>query len=194
MKTENRFKQIHDLGYHEIVPIMPCDVEISPTSEAKPKSRGKIPGKLTPNGWVGYWKWQELRATPEHLKLWHGWGAGVGIICGDIIAFDIDVRNESLAQKLIDHIHASLGPASVRIGSAPKALLPYRCTEPLKKRRISFESSDDAVEMLGKGQQFVASGIHPKTGKPYLWDGASEIPPAYSSLTKITPEEVNKLW
>lgn len=30
-----------------------------------------------------------------------------------------------------------------------------------------------AVEILGKGQQFVAEGVHPKTGKPYTWENGS---------------------
>lgn len=52
------------------------------------------------------------------------------------------------------------------------------------------------LELLGQGQQFVAYGIHPDTGKPYQWTDTLGLPqgieamPAAADLPSITQEQV----
>ena len=82
-----------------------------------------------------------------------------------------------------------------RVGRAPKVLLVYRPApgSDLRKRTIHlppFEDEDGSlvpqrVELLGRGQQFVAFGTHPDTGDRYAWGEDGEGP----SLLDVSPEE-----
>ncbi|MGB0823195.1 MAG: AAA family ATPase, partial [Alphaproteobacteria bacterium] len=54
-----------------------------------------------------------------------------------------------------------------------------------------IDGTDSAVEVLGEGQQFVASGIHPDTLKPYRWPDDSLIDLTPSDLTAVTPEQLH---
>ena len=44
--------------------------------------------------------------------------------------------------------------------------------------------------ILGEGQQFVASGIHPDTGKKYVWPGDNLTDIAPEKLTEVTPDDI----
>ena len=49
------------------------------------------------------------------------------------------------------------------------------------------------VEMLGQGQQAVVAGIHPRTGRPYVWpaDGLEQTEPA--KLPLVTPADLAEI-
>jgi hypothetical protein len=138
--------------------------------------------------------WQK---RPEAAKDFsrHG-GANVGVLTGgahNIIAVDIDVRDESAAKRLRDLAIERLGNAPERIGCAPKTLLTYRCTEQVKKVKggiFEINGVDANVEVLADGQQFVAAGIHPDTQQPYTWpdDDLSDYRP--NLLSPVTPEQI----
>lgn len=49
--------------------------------------------------------------------------------------------------------------------------MPFRTDKPFGKIIARFEGTDDKIEFLGDGQQFVAHGIHPDTKAPYQWFG-----------------------
>lgn len=113
-------------------------------------------------------------------------GAGIGIVCGTVIGIDIDSTDETIVQAVIDKIGQEKGAFPVRIGNAPKALVVAK-TAATDIRKMSTavyttEGKDDKhqLELLACGQQFVAYGIHPKTGKPYEWTdlmgGLTEYP------------------
>jgi hypothetical protein len=55
----------------------------------------------------------------------------------------------------------------VRYGRRPRAMLVYRMATPFRSRRVG------PLDAMGSGRQFVAFGIHPITGQPYEWEGAS---------------------
>src|SRR6516165_4155493 len=103
-------------------------------------------------------------------------------------AVDIDVRDAEVADRIELVLRAAFPDARllVRIGMPPKRLIPFRCTTPFKKIAVSFKSPDGTVhkvEVLGDGQQFVADGMHPDTGKPYTWrDGADLLSVAHGHL------------
>lgn len=110
--------------------------------------------------------------------------AGVGLLCGELRAVDIDVRNEEVSTRICELAAEMLWPATKaprRIGQWPKALFmvrsesgPKMATAPYKLDADTFDNDPHKVEILGKGQQFVAYGIHPKTGREYEWNGAGE--------------------
>lgn len=141
--------------------------------------------------------WQDIRATHEDVDKWLGNGhrdGGVGVLCIETIAVDIDCLDANLNRKLISWIDQNVGETCVRVGQAPKCILPFRCDEPFSKIRSSeFEDemgSKHAVEILGKGQQFVAYGVHPATQKPYRWTrGKALADTAQADLPTITREQ-----
>jgi hypothetical protein len=107
-----------------------------------------------------------------------------------------------------------------RVGSKG-AMVVYRNAEPLSKIKIIgdhpmfkkprkrepadyFGTSQRrprphqiAVEILGQGQQFVAYGIHPDTGRPYAWTyGAAGFEPLqtpHDELPEVTPDKLREL-
>ena len=82
----------------------------------------------------------------------------------------------------------------VRIGRAPKTLLGFRCEEdPFRKLStgtfVMPDGSEAKVEILADGQQFVADGIHPDTGQPYLWPAGSPETVPLADVPPITLEQ-----
>lgn len=111
----------------------------------------------------------DLTRYPDH---------GVGVLCGQganpLAAIDVDTTHEALASRFVAWCQEHLGLTCERVGAAPKILLVYRAASAGWGKAISawFEGPDGArhrLEVLGKGQQFVAYHIHPGTGKPYEW-------------------------
>ncbi len=89
------FRMYADVGFH-IIPIIPSDATINPTSTVSDANRGKVPGAYQgDNIWGGYNGWQNVVASSREIELWDTWdGAGIGIICGDIIGLDIEMTLE----------------------------------------------------------------------------------------------------
>ena len=46
------------------------------------------------------------------------------------------------------------------------------------------------IEVLGRGNQAMAFGIHPKTGQPYTWERESPAETPVESLPLVPPEQV----
>lgn len=130
-------------------------------------------GKKAP----GFDGWEKSKPTREQLKEWmdsgHGKG-GVGIMAKNTPAIDIDVRDKDIAAKLVAFLQARFGnKLCLRVGDAPKVLIPFRTDAPFRKMRSTVRKDEfgqkQQVEILGEGQQFVAYHKHPGTGKPYQW-------------------------
>lgn len=123
--------------------------------------------------------------------------ASIGVLTGgahNLVAVDIDVLDPFAEGQIETLIGDELGEAPRRIGNAPKSLFLFRCTEPFLKTKTGvydIDGADSAVEVLGEGQQFVASGIHPDTLKPYRWPDDSLIDLTPSDLTAVTPEQLH---
>ena len=105
-------------------------------------------------------------------------GHGVGVLCGQgahpIAALDVDTTDAGLARRFVGWCQEHLGPTCERVGLAPKVLLVYRAASEGwgKATGAWFEDRSGArhrLEVLGKGQQFVAYHVHPDTGAPYEW-------------------------
>jgi hypothetical protein len=132
--------------------------------------------------------WQRLK--PDHQQvdglIRHAPQAtNTGLLTGALVAIDVDVPDVDTAARLGAMARALPGGerALCRIGRAPKALYLFRTDAPRGKCATGKYRVGGAVcqiEVLGKGQQFVAFGIHPDTGAPYDWHGASplEVPEA----------------
>ncbi|MGX5775459.1 AAA family ATPase [Methylorubrum zatmanii] len=202
--ARNPFRLFWGLGYRRLVPIVPPDAELSPTSSLarRPGSRGKAVGLKGSNGWYGF-NWHVTTTTEDDLKRWHAMGAGVGIRTGEgLVALDIDSLSDVWARRVTALAHEMLGPAPRRLGRAPKALLPYRVRpediDAVGYRVVLFDDGTvfkpakrPRVELLSTGRQFVCEGIHPDTGQPYGWP---EGVPAYDELTEVSADQVNAFF
>jgi hypothetical protein len=86
------------------------------------------------------------------------------------------------------------GTMLVRIGRAPKRLIPFCTDVPFAKRTLCYVAPNGVpqkVEFLGRGQQAVLYGTH-KSGKPYHWHADRDplkVPP--KEWVKITEAEVD---
>lgn len=172
-------KALYELGYRDLVSIIPPGARLVAGSKLKGESIGKAPGREYPGGWGGY-DWRS--AGPVDLRAIESWGqAGVGVRTDRYPAVDIDCTDPVLVGVVRKLALEFLGAAPERVGRAPKTLLLYRTDEPFGRLRLWI--GEHLVEILGDGQQFVAAGIHPVTGKPYEWPAGLR---AAEDLTPIT--------
>src|SRR5450631_75782 len=97
---------IVNMGYH-ILPI---------------KHGSKAP---MPTDWTNYqFKAADLNMRhPDGQRYADG---GIGILAGEVVGVDIDVRDAEVANEIVAEVEAMLGPAPKRVGAAPKVLLMYR--------------------------------------------------------------------
>ncbi|MGE4062726.1 MAG: PriCT-2 domain-containing protein [Rhodospirillaceae bacterium] len=193
------FSQYAAAGFTpDLVPIAPPNAAVWNPASNFASSLGKVPGKFAGGKWVGFGNYTALTATPEMLEQWRVWpGVGLGIQCRRVVAIDVDVTDAAWADAIRAGIQKKLGRTVERVGRAPKYLRLYRLPagRTLKKMRVAFtlpgSDTEHAVEVLGTGQQFVAEGLHPKTGRPYAWRGnASPASIGLDHLPEVTPEQV----
>jgi len=131
---------------------------------------------------LGVRGWTEIVADLNQLGIWASAGfEGVGILCKDNPAVDIDVLDREVSSRMESIVKGMFPDALSRVGKFPKTLLPFRTETPFKKvRSATYEDmfgDRHAVEILGDGQQYVAYAEHPDTLRPYEWTtvGISEF-------------------
>jgi hypothetical protein len=119
---------------------------------------------------------------------------GTGILTGDVLGVDIDVPDVAVVKELLTWLLQTYGMAPVRFGNKPKTLALYRAAQPgqRKTQTAVYKNGElkGKVEILAKGQQFVAYGIHPDTKQPYTWAGGDPLTVPAAALPALTPEQV----
>ena len=157
-------------GFGELVCVTPPGCELSPLSSIRPEDCGKAPGLRKANGqWTGY-QWRSGKPLRSQMEFWVSWNSNIGLRSSRFPGIDIDVLDEVLAGEIENLALRILGDAPRRVGLPPKRLLIYTTESPFPKRTLKFENDakqEFLVEVLAEGQQYVVSGIHPTTGKPY---------------------------
>jgi hypothetical protein len=173
----NSFQFFWERGYTALLPVIPPEADV--------RNAGKRPGVLVAGRWQGRAA-DSFHCTPDLVDIWHEMGASVGISChaSGVLGLDIDVLQKESAERIRDIAFEMLGQTAVRVGRAPKMLLPYRCAVDTRYSRLIFDQGFGIVEqgspretrkpglvevIAGEGKMFVAAGIHPVTGKPYQW-------------------------
>ena len=128
--------------------------------------------------------WQNTRLTVADVAKYANYG--VGVLTGQgqfpICALDVDATHPELAEAFSQWCRDHLGYSAERVGRAPKILLVYRAESANWTKMTSawFADAEHAakpckdiakqrLEILGRGQQFVAYHEHPQTAKPYEW-------------------------
>lgn len=136
----DRAGELFDLGY-EPLPIIPGLKRPAPT------------------------RWSQVAIVAEQVRCWaerypdHG----IGLRTGRLVGLDIDILDPDVAHAIDELAGRRLGSTLIRVGLWPKRLLLYRTDEQFCK------CTAGKVEWLGQGQQFVAFGRHPDTGRTYYW-------------------------
>lgn len=148
----------------------------------------KKPGRLRRGEWREYPGWSrhcDRPTTLQEIEVWATWPeAGIGFAGGAVVGVDIDVDDPEVALAVDRLARERLGDTPLlRIGRPPKRLLLYRAETPFKGIRAS------PIEVLCRGQQFLAFAIHPDTGRPYEWPEESPLDVPLASLPAITEEQ-----
>jgi hypothetical protein len=156
---------------------------------------GKRPA---PPGWQ-----QKLQTNPVEIALWEKLypdANNTGILTKLTPTFDIDIRNPEAAtavEELVRERFEERGYILVRTGNAPKRAIPFRTDAPFKKIACDLVSPSGAksekLELLGDGQQIVAFGVHPDTGKPYFWHGGEPGKVKWEDLPFLSADEALSL-
>jgi hypothetical protein len=172
------FTSFWNAGYRQLVPIIPPDAILFEGTRIRPEARGKAVGVRRQDGtWLGF-DWTKHQASYDDILAWSEMGAGVGIKTGPqpdgtwLIGVDADTMDGRCAAIISGEVRRRWGVVPTRIGRAPKCLYVLRVDGPLPYSRVEFSSAaaaDERIELLSKGRQFVAWGIHPLTQQPYEW-------------------------
>lgn len=141
--------------------------------------------------------WPKFNADAAQVRQWYSNGSshdGIGVLAAQTPAIDVDILDKEVAQEMSDIIDELFPDHSLlmRVGKAPKFLIPFRSDEPFRKLSSSVYTdgaNDHKVEILGEGQQWVAYHVHPETGKLYEWgDGAGD-----SGIVVLSRDDLPKL-
>jgi len=160
--------RLFKLGY-DVIPVLPIT-----STKSNP---GKRPALAD---------WQSLEITKELVEAWKKRfpDYNLGIRTEKTPAVDIDCLDEDGTAYMMDKVESLIGMGPVRVGKAPKSLILCQAEETFTKVKsrvwVDDDGNENAVEILGAGQQFVAYGKHPKTLKDYEWiHGVDEAPESY---------------
>jgi hypothetical protein len=201
-------RQVAAAGWAAI-PLLPPGAKPAPgmrgaSAENFARNAGKAPGYWAGDGWMPLARWAKRGVpTAAELDAWSAAPAGnIGLRLGEqgdgsfVVAVDCDVRDGTLSGVLGAAAAASLGPAPVRTGQAPKWARLFRVSAPMTKAHTAgFKLPDDApgakahrLELLAAGQQLAVYGRHP-SGTDYTWAagrGPHQLRPA--DLPLVTPD------
>lgn len=145
--------------------------------------------------------WSKLRPNPDHvdgLLRTHRDHLSTGLLTGDLVAIDIDVMDEACSRELQSLVadQPNAAHALCRVGQAPKILFLFRSEAPREKavtRKFTIGGKPSQVEVMGRGQQIVAFGIHPETGRDYEWIGDSPLDVPFADLPLLSGAAIDAL-
>ena len=115
--------------------------------------------------------------------------------CGEVVAIDCDILDKAVADKVRAEARRCFGKAfPTRVGNPPKFLMMCRTANTFSKlwtnKYVQPNGDKSRVEVLANGQQFIAFGIHTKTGKPYEWFGGDPLTVAVADLPEVSRDQV----
>ncbi len=112
-----------------------------------------------------------------------------GILCDGLRPIDLDVEDGPAVAKLRALAFATLGEAPTRSRhNSPRCLLLYCAAEGEPVKRV-LAGGLGKIEVLGRGQQFVAFGRHP-TGAPLLWHPEAPTATTSDTLPRVTEAQI----
>lgn len=139
--------------------------------------------------------WHTLQMKNSDVTMYAQQGyQGVGVLCERTPAIDIDVRDPEVVEMLLAWLAKRIGPGQLiqRTGNAPKTLLVFQVDAPISKMLgptyEDWDGTKHTIEILGKGQQFVAFAEHPDTKQPYIWPNTDLTEIKSDKLPVLTQE------
>src|SRR5262249_53234292 len=111
---------------------------------------------------------------------------------------DIDITIEPAAEAveaLARDLFEEHGDIHVRTGLPPKRLIPLRTDEPFNKITRVFvapNGTEQKIEILSNGEQYVVDGLHPDTRQPYSWYGGELATIKRDDLPYVRREDMEK--
>jgi hypothetical protein len=125
------------------------------------------------------WEKRARQDPPECIRLGAAvdWATNTGVLCDGLRAIDLDIDDPGIAGAIRALAITMLGSTIIRTReNSPRCLLVYRAAEgePVKLAVVGSSHTKDAackVEVLGRGQQFVAYGAHPSGAELQWLDG-----------------------
>jgi hypothetical protein len=148
--------------------------------------------------------WQKIEnVSRSMLEAWgRNWprATNTGILTRLTPTIDIDILNEPAAiaaEELARERFEERGYILPRIGKSPKRAIPFRTLDPFAKITVNLVTAGggtgEKIEFMCDGQQIVAAGIHPDTGKPYVWPLGNPTDIAHDDLPYISQAEAKQL-
>jgi len=163
------------------------DAGFRPVAVYNPDAPVKSAGKA-PRG--EEWQYRARRDPPEAaVAPAEPIALNTGILCDGLRAIDIDIDDRQLAAQIRLNAFMQFGETSMRFrANSAKCLLLYRAAagEP-PKRWVASERGK--IEILGKGQQFVAYGRHP-SGAELQWSGDGPAEISIDQLPEISEDQL----
>lgn len=148
--------------------------------------------------------WQKIGAVSSSML--QAWGrnypraTNTGILTRHTPTLDADILNALAAVAVEDLVRERFeerGHILPRIGKPPKRAIPFRTADPFSKITVNLiaanGSTGEKIEFMCDGQQIVAAGIHPDTGKPYAWPRGNPTDITRDSLPDISAAEARQL-
>jgi hypothetical protein len=152
------------------------------------------------------WQKKRQKTTEAQIRRWertYPKAVNTGYLCRTTPTLDIDIPDQEAADAARAYMEKLLGDAMLcRVGNAPKFAIPYRTDTPFGKIRVDLippgglqkGSKPPAIEFLCDGQQVVAFGRHPDTGRDYEWlGGGSPMMVRREDLPSIDEEGAHAL-
>jgi len=145
--------------------------------------------------------WSNAKWRPEQMEglaRLHPSATNTGILAGNVVAIDVDTPDEDTAAAICAMVEQipDAPAAPYRIGHAPKRLYLFRTSSPRSKvatGAYQVNGEKCQVEVLGVGNQFVAYGVHPDTGRDYEWFNGSPAETPLSDLPEISSADIDAL-
>lgn len=176
-----------EAGWRPMMLPVVSDPSAKPDPASKLKTLGKTPSVLTSSGTVvGLKNWTTMAIDERKVSFWSEKNYGICIRCGQVAAFDCDVDDKALSDNVLELFQIMFGEVSLRRREGSNRWLAVvRVDIPMSKIIVKFDG-DNALEILGSGQQFVAEGTHP-SGKRYAWTPAA---PVLTELPEVKSDDI----
>jgi putative DNA primase/helicase len=149
-----------------------------------------VKGKIPPRK-----EWERRPNTPEAIsedRASFPRATNTGLRTGKLVGVDIDLVDHDHARVIADLARKILGDTDLERYGQKGSMLCYRNNSPIPKITVKTNTAAK-VEILGVGQQFVAYGTHPDTGRDYVWSSwcrAEPLQRKLAELIEITPGQL----
>ena len=106
---------------------------------------------------------------------WGELGPETGNLADHLPGLDADVTVPEAVDAIVELARDWFdgeGEIIVRVGNAPKVLIPFRTSEPFRKfaaRFVDPHGRNQKIEFLGEGQQYIIDGTNPDSGTRYAY-------------------------